>query len=127
MAQNQPMGAGAALAEGEAALRVGEWKRAMDSLESALSQSPDDPVILDALGLAYWWLADPDRAIDLRERAYTTFRKRGDSARATRIALWLSREYGEVHRNEPAANGWLARAASMLEASPPSAEHGWLA
>ena len=127
MAQNLAMGAGAALADGESALLVGEWGRAKDVLESALHNAPDDPEVLDALGRAHWWLADPDRAIDLRERAYTIFRKRGDDARATRIALWLSREYGEVHRNEPAANGWLARASSLLESSAPSAEHGWLA
>ncbi|MEX2554723.1 MAG: LuxR C-terminal-related transcriptional regulator, partial [Actinomycetota bacterium] len=75
----------------------------------------------------YWWLADPNRAIDLRERAYAGFRKQGDVGRAARIALWLSREYGEVQRNEPAANGWLARASSIIESSPSSAGHGWLA
>ena len=121
------MGVDGLAAEGHAALAAGEWKAANDAFEAALAEAPDSPEILDALGSSYWWLADPDRAIDMRERAYVLFRKSGDTGRAARIALWLSREYGEVHRNEPAANGWLARASGLIESSPPSAEHGWLA
>jgi DNA-binding CsgD family transcriptional regulator len=67
-----------------------------------------------------------DGAIEHRERAYTTFRKRDDVGRAARIALWLSREYLEAVGNEPASNGWLARAEGLLRDAEPAVEHGWL-
>ncbi len=52
--------------------------------------------------------------------------KRGDAARAARIALWLSREYVEAVGNEPASNGWLARAQGLLRDVESGPAHGWL-
>jgi predicted ester cyclase len=42
-------------------------------------------------------------------------------------ALWLSREYALVWRNDAAANGWLARAERLLGDVAPGAEAGWRA
>ncbi|MBA2359385.1 MAG: hypothetical protein H0V79_00375, partial [Actinobacteria bacterium] len=81
---------------------------------------------LDGLGRALWWLRDAQGAVVNRERAYAGFRRDGELARAARIALWLSREYALVWRNDAAANGWLARAERLLADVAPGSERGWL-
>ncbi len=114
------------LASGEEALRSREWETARGAVEVAL-QSGESAEANDGLGLALWWLRDVDAAIAHRERAYAAFRKRGDLARAVRIALWLATEYLEAVGNEPASRGWLARAERMLEDRPEGSVHGWFA
>jgi DNA-binding CsgD family transcriptional regulator len=112
-------------AEGYEALASGDWQRARAAFESAVS-SGDSPDALDGLGRALWWLRDAEGAVVNRERAYAGFRRDGELARAARIALWLSREYALVWRNDAAANGWLARAERLLADVAPGSEHGWL-
>jgi len=115
----------ASLAEGHAALASGEWTEARDAFARVLAVA-DVPEALDGLGRALWWLRDADGAVVNRERAYAGFRREGELARAARIALWLSREYGVVWGNEAAARGWLARAERLLADVAPGAEQGWL-
>lgn len=119
-----PAEAGSA-AEGYEALAAGDWERARGAFETALAAG-DSPEALDGLGRALWWLRDAERAVVHRERAYAGFRREGELARAARIALWLSREYALVWRNEAAANGWLARAERLLADVAPGSERGWL-
>jgi DNA-binding CsgD family transcriptional regulator len=114
-----------AVAEGYAALAAGDWRAARDAFERVL-EAADEPEALDGLGRALWWLREPERAVVLRERAYSAFRREGDLARAARVALWLAREHAVVWGNEPAANGWLARAERLLADVAPAAERGWL-
>jgi DNA-binding CsgD family transcriptional regulator len=116
---------GELIARGEQALASGEWQSARDAFAVAIEQSPE-PEASDGLGRTLWWLGDVDGAIDQRERAYAAFRKRGDAIRAARIALWLAREYVEAVGNEPAGNGWLARAQGLLRDVEPGPAHGWL-
>jgi ATP/maltotriose-dependent transcriptional regulator MalT len=120
-----PAEAGAA-ADGFEALAVGDWERARAAFEAALATS-DSPESLDGLGRALWWLRDAEGAVVNRERAYAGFRRDGELARAARVALWLSREYALVWRNDAAANGWLARAERLLADVAPGSESGWLA
>src|SRR5262249_26571751 len=54
------------------------------------------------------------------------FVRNGDRVAAARIALWISQEYGAAYGNAPASAGWLARAARLLDGTPPCVEHGWL-
>jgi len=114
-----------AVARGYEALASGDWGRARDSFAEALDLT-DAPEALDGLGRALWWLRDERGAIVHRERAYAGFRRDGEHARAARIALWLSREYGLVYDNPAASRGWIARAERLLRDVTPGAEQGWL-
>lgn len=116
----------ALVAAGESALSQGAWDRARASFEAALAEETS-PEGLDGLARALWWLDRPAEAIDARVRAYALFRRAGDVARAVRIALWLVHEYSAVHGNEPAAQGWLARAEHLLTGQVDVAERGYLA
>lgn len=113
------------VADGYAALAAGEWDAVRAAFEASLEHG-DDPDALDGLGRALWWLRDGEGAVVHRERAYAGFRREGQLARAARIALWLSREYGLVWGKEAAARGWLARAERLLADVAPGAEQGWL-
>src|ERR671910_1440808 len=115
----------AGLAEGYEALASGDWAAARAAFESAL-EADESPEVLDGLGRALWWLRESEHAVVYRERAYSGFRRDGELARAARIALWLSREYALVWRNDAAANGWLARAERLLADVAPGRERGWL-
>jgi ATP/maltotriose-dependent transcriptional regulator MalT len=118
-------GAESSTAAGYEALASGDWEAARAAFERAVA-SVDAPEALDGLGRALWWLRDVEGAVVHRERAYAGFRRDGELARAARIALWLSREYALVWRNEAAANGWLARAERLLADVAAGSEHGWL-
>lgn len=113
------------VAAGELALSQGAWQRASDSFEAALAQETTAEA-LDGLARARWWLDRPAEAIDARVQAYALFRRAGDVARAVRIALWLAHEYSAVHGNEPAAEGWLARAQHLVAGQADAPERGYL-
>ena len=113
------------LAAGELALSQGAWDRAHDSFEAALARETTADG-LDGLARALWWLGRQPEAVDARVRAYALFRRRGDVARAVRIALWLAHEYSAVQGNEPAAEGWLARAEHVLADHADVVERGHL-
>ena len=114
------------VAAGEAALGQGAWERARDSFEAALGIETSAQA-LDGLARALWWLDHPAEAIDARVRAYALYRRSGDAAHAVRVALWLVHEYSAVHGNEPAADGWLARAEHLLADHADLPEQGYLA
>jgi DNA-binding CsgD family transcriptional regulator/tetratricopeptide (TPR) repeat protein len=110
---------------GEEALSAGDWEGARDAFAAAVDEEPT-PRALDGLGRTLWWLGDVDGAIEHRERAYAGYRKAGEPASAARIALWLAREYLEAVGNQPASNGWIARAEGLLRDAEPGPVHGWL-
>jgi DNA-binding CsgD family transcriptional regulator len=113
------------LARGYEALASGDWPSAREAFATAVS-AVDSPEALDGLGRALWWLREERDAVVYRERAYAGFRRDGELARASRIALWLSREYALAFGNDAAAGGWLARAERLLRDVAPGAEQGWL-
>ena len=113
------------IATGEEALSAGDWETARDAFAAAVDAEPSSRA-LDGLGRTLWWLGDVDGAIEHRERAHPTLRKAGEPAAAARIVLWLAREYLEAVGNQPASNGWIARAEGLLRDTEPGAVHGWL-
>ena len=111
------------LVAGSSALAGGEWAAARDCYESALSleESAD---ALDGLALAVWWLNDPDRALELRARAFARLRHDGRDTEAAAVAIWLARQHRSLYRREEMANGWLSRARSLLPPSRPTKRCG---
>ena len=82
--------------------------------------------ILDGLGEALQFGGEHARAIELKERAFAEYERRGLRAEAAELARWLAFLHVSVHGNVAAANGWMARAESLLQGVEESAAHGWL-
>jgi ATP/maltotriose-dependent transcriptional regulator MalT len=113
------------LDRGERALTSGDWEVARAAFADAV-KAGSTPEAHDGLGRTLWWLGDVDGAIEHRERAYTALRASGATDGAAMIALWLAREYLEAVGNEPASNGWLARAEGLVRERPDGSAEGWL-
>jgi DNA-binding NarL/FixJ family response regulator len=114
-----------AIAEGWRALELAEWERAR-SLFAAVPDADEVPEALDGRGLALWFLGDVDEGLALRERAFAAYVRQGETSRAARVAVWISRQCLIAGRAS-ASGGWLARAERALDGSPSCAGHGWLA
>ena len=112
-----------AVEQGRAALLVGDAAAARAVLESA----PPTPAVLEGLAAASYVLFDYPRAIEEQERAYAGFRRAGNGADAARIARTLGYLYGTTAGDWAVANGWIARAKTLLEDHPESSERGWVA
>jgi DNA-binding CsgD family transcriptional regulator len=113
------------IASGQRALAVGDWAGARSAFEQALADR-EAAEALDGLGQALWWRNDPARALELRQRAYAEYVRRGERAPAIGIAVFLAREYFLVHANLAATTGWLARAQSLLEEEGSCPQAAWL-
>ena len=114
------------VARGFAALHTGDWQEAKSLFEAALVES-ETPEALEGLSQAWWWTGEEDKALALRQRAHTAFRRRGDRVRALRCALWVSDEYRNVYGDQAAANGWFARAQRLLDDPSAAPAAGWVA
>ena len=92
-------------------------------MRSTLTESAE---ALAGLSEAVHFQGEYDRAIELKERAFALYRRRGNRAEAAELARWLAFLHGAVHGNMAAANGWMARAESLLEGVEECDAHGWL-
>lgn len=126
----QPGGSGVILNEvvktvaaGWEALSRGAWDEALALLDGA----DDDPEALEAMGVAHWWLDNADATVDVRERAYRSYRDRGDHLGAARVAGSLAWDSILFGGRSAVARGWLDRAGRLLEEQPLGPEHAWLA
>jgi tetratricopeptide (TPR) repeat protein len=103
----------------------GEWQAAIDLLRSV-----DDLEGLGADDLRRWahsaqCVGRPSDALPVLERAVAAYTARGDQQRAAWAAILVASlrlEWGEA----TLANGWLQRAARLLEGLPPCREHGYV-
>ena len=111
----------AALSDGRAALARGGWEEAR-SIFAACETAEE----LEGFSWAAWWLDDVEACLDARERAFLAYREAGDRRGAARMALWLGDDHLEFRGEEAIANGWLQRAATILQDQDPCPEHGWL-
>ena len=113
------------LARAAAAMGRGDWAaRATCTRRRWPARRP--PRRRDGHGLALWFLGDRAGGIEERRRAYALYRRRGDAAAAARLAVYLGAE-ARIDGNGSAANGWLARAETLLDGHDPCSAHGWLA
>jgi DNA-binding CsgD family transcriptional regulator len=110
---------------GREALGIADWERARAAFEqaAALGESAE---VLDGLGEALQFSGEHARAIAFKERAFAGYERRGLRAEAAGLARWLAFLQVSVHGNAAAANGWMARAESLLEGVDECAAHGWL-
>lgn len=110
---------------GREALAEADWKRACAFFEQA-AELGETAEILDGLGEALQFGGEHVRAIETKERAFAEYERRALRTEAAELARWLAFLHLSVHGNVAAANGWMARAESMLEGVEESAAHGWL-
>jgi DNA-binding CsgD family transcriptional regulator len=110
---------------GRKALAAADWQRARDFFEQA-AEFGETAEALDGLGEALEFGGEHARAIEVKERAFAEYERRGLRAEAAELARWLAFLYMSVHGNPAAANGWMARAESLLEGVEECAAHGWL-
>jgi DNA-binding NarL/FixJ family response regulator len=114
------------LSAGSRALERGAWEEAEGHFRDALA-GQETPEALEGLATALWWLTRFDAGFEVRERAYTMYRSKGDRRSAARAALWLAWDYLSIRGQMAVSDGWLERAHSLLDDLEPGNEHGWLA
>jgi DNA-binding NarL/FixJ family response regulator len=110
---------------GRDALAAADWEAARSSFEQALAQR-ESAEALDGLSQAVHFQGGHERAIELKERAFAAYRRRGRRVEAAEVARWLAFLHGAVHGNLAAASGWMARAGRLLADIEECAAHGWL-
>jgi DNA-binding CsgD family transcriptional regulator len=110
---------------GRDALAQANWALARTCFEQA-AEFGESAEVLDGLGEAAQFSGEHARAIKLKERAFAEYERRGLWAEAAELARWLAFLHVSVHGNVAAANGWMARAESVLEGVEECAAHGWL-
>jgi DNA-binding CsgD family transcriptional regulator len=114
------------VALGRAALSKAQWAEALLCFERAAAVEPDAPEVLDGLSDARWWLGAWHESREIKERAFARYRAVGARRPAASAAIWLANEYLLATGNRAAWNGWLERAAGLLEGEGPCVEQGWL-
>jgi len=101
------------LRRGRQALAEADWQGARDCFEQA--RELDEPAeVLDGLGAAAHFQGEHLEAIELKERAFAAYRRRGKRTEAAEVASWLAFLYGAVHGNRAAANGWIEIAQARI-------------
>lgn len=107
------MNGGDPLAVGSAALARGDWPVAREAFQAAWAAA-ESAEALDGLGRALWWLNDLAGALEVRGRAFAFLRRDHRDREAAAVAIWLSRHYRTLYRRHAMADGWLARARSLV-------------
>jgi class 3 adenylate cyclase len=102
------------------------WQEGYELLKAADSKGQLSGEDLELLAQATMWASGLDESLPIQERAYAAHVRAGNTARAAYIATELGHDY-DIKLQGSVANGWLRRAARMLEDEPESAAHGYLA
>ena len=114
------------LAAARDALEEHRWQEAFDLLARADREGRLGATDLEALAQAAWFSAQPDVAVEAKERAFKAYVAQGNKARAAAMAFDLSREYNNKLKFS-IASAWAARGERMLEGEPEGFAHGYLA
>lgn len=101
------------------------WATAFEDLASLDADGTLAAEDLELLGEAAWWSARPRESLDAFERAYAAYLADGNRRRAAYVALRIANDHVETRDLAP-WNGWVRRAATLLEGEPEGAEHGYL-
>jgi class 3 adenylate cyclase len=114
------------LALAREALAAHRWQEAFDLLAQADREGRIGATDLEALAQAAWFTAQPDLAVEAKERAFKAYLTSGDKAKAAKIAFDLVSEYGGKQKLSIAA-AWAARGERILNGEPEGIGHGYRA
>lgn len=109
---------GDAMQQGLDALARGAWAQARLCFGEALAER-ETPDAYEGLGVAARYQLDAAAAIDAHERGYRLARAQADPATAARLAVQLGYD-AYAFRGPAEAQGWVERAAMLVEGAPPS-------
>ncbi len=109
------------LNKGRNALSIGEWEKARNYLQKALSEN-QSPEIYEELGWACWWVNDASGVFENRTKAFNLYLEKDDKLGAARNACWIGVDYIEFKGEFAVASGWFKRAENLLEGLPASSE-----
>jgi tetratricopeptide (TPR) repeat protein len=115
----------ALLTRGQQAIEAGQWSTAREAFEAAVEVS-ESAEALFGLGVALWWLGETEATVRHHECAYAAFRRRPDPKQALLAAFWLCLTYRMSLGNQAASQGWLGRAASLIEEFELGPLSGWV-
>jgi ATP/maltotriose-dependent transcriptional regulator MalT len=107
------------------ALGRGAWKEARSAFEDA-ARADESPEILFGLGIALWWLGEIRGSVRCLEQAYAAFRRRSDQVQAASVALELCFLYHKNLGNHAVGDGWMARAARLVDEFDLQPLRGWV-
>src|SRR5215472_4325376 len=99
-------------------MAAGDWRGARDAFAAVVALA-EVPEALFGLANALFWLGDLAGTIANCEKAYASFRRRGDPMFAAGAALSLVGYNKGYLGNTAAARGWLHRAARIIEDEVP--------
>jgi class 3 adenylate cyclase len=102
------------------------WREAHQILSEADARENFEPVALETLGEACWWLARIDDCINARERAYAGYLNAGNERKAGMMCIRLAEDHFQ-RKADSVGKAWLSRAERLLAEHSSSAEYGWLA
>ena len=114
------------LEAGRDAVRRHAWQEGYELLKAADSESELSGEDLELLAQATMWASGLDEYLPIQERAFAAHVRTGNTARAAYVATELAHDY-HIKMQGSVANGWLSRAARMLEDEPEAAAHGYFA
>jgi DNA-binding CsgD family transcriptional regulator len=106
-------------------IAAGRWAQARDALEAVVERDRSGAALFE-LGIASWWLGETRASLRHWERAYAAFRRRADPERAVLAAFYLCLAYRMSLGNHAASQGWLGRAASLVDEHGLDAMTGWV-
>lgn len=113
------------LEAGKDAVRNHDWETAVESLtrvDDEVGLSPDDLMLL---GDACWWSSQPERAVEVFERAFNAYVKEDQIGEAGTVGAMLA--YFAFRRMAFSVGmGWMARVEKLLDGQPESKGHAWL-
>lgn len=113
------------LLAGREALSRNAWDEARRWFEASLASQPT-PQAYEGLASAALAVSDVDTAVDAHERAFRAYREAGDRRSAARVAVSLAFDTRSMRGDAALGDGWLARAAELLEGLGDVPERGWL-
>jgi DNA-binding NarL/FixJ family response regulator len=120
-----PLEIEALIEEAAEALRRSDWAAAESSYRSVL-EAGDSGEAEFGLGIARWWQGETVEALRSWERAYASFCRVSDPGQAAFTGVYLCLAYRMSLGNDAAANGWLERAAALVDEWNLDPLQGWV-